>query len=149
MTIGKAVKVSALLLLVLGLGACRPPPSKNPTVQVEGAHIKTLAPGQTRAAAYFVLHNHGQQDLQVLHVEARVAAEAQIHRHIHEDGMMKMRRVRHLLVPADARLVFEPGGYHLMLLDISEPLAVGSQFTVTMEFDGADKVSFPVEVRPH
>lgn len=149
MIIGKAVKVCALLLVVLGLGACQPPPRNNPTVQVEGAHIKALAPGQTRAAAYFILHNHGQQDLQMLHVEAQVAAEAQVHRHIHENGLMKMRQVRHLLVPAGAKLVFEPGGYHLMLLDISEPPAVGSQFTVTMEFDGADKLSFPVEVRPH
>lgn len=140
-------KAGVMLLMALLVGACQPP-SEPTGLRIEGAHIKAMPPGQTRAAAYFVLHNHDAEDRQILQVESTVAGQTQVHRHLHEDGMMKMRHVPHVHVPAESSLVFQPGGYHLMLLDIAEPPAVGSQFTVTMELDGGEKVSFPVDVHP-
>lgn len=116
--------------------------------QIESAHIKAMAPGQNRAAAYLVLRNLGQQDRQILGLQAGIAGHTEVHRHTYEDGMMKMRQVQHALVPAQGSLVFEPGGYHIMLLDVAEPPVVGSQFSVTIEFDGGERFTFPVDVRP-
>lgn len=135
-------------LLCSFLSACQPDASEDATWLVTEAHIKTMPPGQTRAAAYLTLHNTGAQDRQILHVEADIAGEVQVHRHTYEQGMMKMRRVQHPRIPAGEQLVFAPGGFHLMLLDVDQPPSEGDTFSITMEFDGGESVTFPVAVRP-
>lgn len=138
----------AVLVGCFTSGACQRPATEEALWQAENAHMKVMPPGQTRAAVYLVLHNPGAQDRKILSLETDIAGQAEVHRHTYEDGMMKMRRVSHALIPAEGSLVFEPGGYHIMLLDVAEPPAVGAQFSVTMEFDGGERFTFPVDVRP-
>lgn len=145
-----AMLVKAVLgsLLWFGLGACQQPASDSAQWRVANAHIKELPLGQSRAAVYMTLSNLAASDRHILNIDADIAGQAQVHKHSYENGMMKMRHVAHAQVPAGGRLVFEPGGYHIMLLDIAEPPAVGTEFSVTMEFDGGESFTFPVEVRP-
>jgi copper(I)-binding protein len=95
---------------------------------------------------YLVLHNKGASDRQILNLEASIAGRVEVHQHIHEDGVMKMRQVAHLQIPANGQVTFEPGGYHIMLFDVAESPSVGSQFTLTLEFDGGERLTFPVDV---
>lgn len=141
------VKSMLVLAVSFGLGACQQSAPEGSHWQVDNAHIRELPPGQSRAAVYVALKNLGPEDRQILHVEAEIAGQAQVHRHSYENGVMKMRHISHAQVPAGRTLVFEPGGYHIMLLDITQPPAVGSEFSVTMEFDGGEPLTFPVEVR--
>jgi periplasmic copper chaperone A len=151
----KAIVVTWLCrVLLVGLSsvvlvACKPSPDeKIPSLQVAQAHIKVMPPGQSRAAAYLVLRNNEHRDRQVLAVEADIAGSAEVHQHLHEDGMMKMRKVAHLMIPAKGEIVFAPGGYHVMLFDVAEPPAVGAQFSLTFELDGGERFTFPVDVLP-
>ena len=147
-TIKKQLLWIAVSVACLALSACQRPTTEEALWQAENAHIKAMPPGQSRAAVYLVLRNPGAQDRKILGIETDIAAQAEVHRHSYDDGMMKMRRVPHALIPAAGSLVFEPGGYHIMLLDVAEPPAVGTQFSVTIEFDGGERFTFPVDVRP-
>ena len=62
-------------------------------------------------------------------------------------GMMTMREVDRIEVPAGETVVFEPGGYHVMLLDLAEPLEVGDTVEVTLTFERAGDVVVTAEVR--
>lgn len=142
------VKVVLVMALCVGLQACQRRAPENAHWQVSDAHIRELPPGQSRSAVYLTLKNLGAEDRQILHVDADIAGQAQVHRHSYENGMMKMRQVSHAQIPAGGTLVFEPGGYHIMLLDITDSPAVGSEFLMTIEFDGGEPLTFPVEVLP-
>lgn len=135
--------------LCLGLfSACAPdqkPQSKR--WQATNAYMNALLPGQTRAAVYLTLFNPYPQDHKILSLEAAVAGQAEIHRHTYDNGLMKMRPVPHAVVPAGGSLVFAPGGYHIMLFDVDGQPKVGTQFSMTMEFDSGEQFTFPVEVR--
>lgn len=144
----KWLTTALILLPCLALLACQQPSTDGAQWQAANAHIKELPPGQSRAAIYMTLTNLASKDRHIVHIEAEIAGQAEVHRHTYEDGMMKMRQVAHAEVPANGDLVFEPGGYHIMLFDIAEPPRVGSQFSVTIEFDGGESFTFPVEVRP-
>jgi len=61
--------------------------------------------------------------------------------------MMSMREVSSIQIPAGATLRMEPGGYHIMLLDLAEPLVAGQEFTLNLGFMNAGVVSIPVKVR--
>lgn len=62
-------------------------------------------------------------------------------------GMMEMRQVEKVAIPAGKTVSFAPGGYHVMLLGLPKPLTVGQKFTLTLTFEKAGKIDVPVEVR--
>lgn len=63
------------------------------------------------------------------------------------DGMMTMKQVERIDVPADGTAVLEPGGYHVMLLDLQKDLVVGDTIPVTLTFERAGKVDVTAAVR--
>jgi periplasmic copper chaperone A len=62
-------------------------------------------------------------------------------------GMMTMREVDEIPIPAGATVILEPGGYHVMLLDLAEPLTVGDTIEVTLTFAGAGEIVVEAEIR--
>lgn len=134
-----------LFCLCALLAGCQSKPE--PDWVASQAHMKEPAPGQTRAAVYLKLENRTDQDRRIQFLSTPVAGIAEVHRHTYEEGVMKMRPVPHAQVPARSALVFEPGGYHIMLMDLAEVPALGSRFPVTFEFDAGAPLVVEVEVR--
>jgi copper(I)-binding protein len=62
-------------------------------------------------------------------------------------GMMTMREVSAIDIPAGGTVTLEPGGLHIMLIDLAEPLAAGSSFDLTLDFASGTSLVVPVEVR--
>ena len=62
-------------------------------------------------------------------------------------GMMTMRQVPSIEVPADGSVELKPGGLHIMLLDVKKTLAVGDTLEVTLTFENAGEVTATAEVR--
>ena len=60
---------------------------------------------------------------------------------------MSMREVGEIALPAGTTVNLEPGGYHIMLLDLARPLSVGDKFDVTLTFETAGEQVVEVEVR--
>jgi len=61
-------------------------------------------------------------------------------------GMM-MREVESVAIPANGSLLFKPGAYHVMLMDLAAPLVAGETFDLTLTFERAGDVSVTAEVR--
>lgn len=117
------------------------------SVSAYNARVSPPPPGQKRAAVYLSMRNPLPQDAVILNVSTPVAAAAEVHRHTYENGLMKMRHVAHVRVPAKGELAFEPGGYHIMLMDLSRSLESGSAFELTFEFDNGQTLVTSVLVQ--
>ena len=100
----------------------------------------------TTSAAYFVLHNHGTEADRLLAAETEAAAVVELHLSAIEDGVMRMRQVESIEIPARGMTRLEPGGYHLMLIDLNRELVEGDRLPVTLEFEGAGRQTIEVEV---
>jgi copper(I)-binding protein len=84
-------------------------------------------------------------------VRSRAAAAAEVHEMSHAGGVMKMRKVEALDLPANRVVKLEPGGFHVMLFDIARPLKPGERVALTLIVEqGGKRVEVPVdaEVRP-
>lgn len=77
---------------------------------------------------------------QLVAVKSPVAGTVEIHDHIEEKGVMKMRRVDGVKVTGGQSVTFRPGGYHLMLMDLKQPLKQGEKLPLTLVFEKAGEI---------
>ena len=108
---------------------------------------RATPPGATVGAAYFEIQNTGAVPDTLLRVECAVARHPTMHSMSMEGGMMHMRPLASVSVPAHGRLRFDPNGMHIMLEDLGRPLKEGEHFSLTFVFEHAGRVTVEVPVR--
>ena len=101
------------------------------------------------AAVFFHLENTGETDDTLIAVEigAGIAQAAELHTTINDEGTFRMRPLTNgIALPAGAQVAVQPGGHHVMLIGLSEPLTEGRRFPVTLIFKQAGRVEVEVVV---
>ena len=105
-------------------------------------------PGRDISAGYFEITNHGHHDDRLIAASSPVSESVEIHTHNEEDGVMKMRRVEGVDLPAGQSVVFKPGGYHLMFFGTA--LKEGqTDVSVTLTYETAPPVTIIVPLEGH
>ena len=100
-------------------------------------------------AAYLTLRNDGAEADRLVGVETPAAERAELHTHLHEDGVMKMRRVEGgIALPAGESVALAPGGLHVMLFGLAAPLEEGTRFPMTLVFKKAGRLAVEIQVEP-
>ena len=117
------------------------------TFGVQAPMVRMVPPSQTVSAAFMILHNHGVKERTVIAAHSDVADSVELHNHIMEDSMMKMRRVDSIIVPGHAEVVLKPGGLHIMLIGLTRRLEVGKNVTLELEFADGERLSFEAPVQ--
>lgn len=111
---------------------------------------RPLPPVATVGVTYFTVTNNGDTDDVLLGADSPVAEAVEIHTHVRDGDMMKMRQLEDLAIPAQGELTLAPGGHHLMLINLKKVPAKGERFPVTLHFKqaGSVKVEVDVETKP-
>lgn len=99
---------------------------------IERAWVR-LAPPGAPAMAGFMAVTGGSRDVVIEGASSPDFGRVEIHEMTMTDGVMQMRALPELDVPAGAMLTLAPGGEHLMLLDAKRELAAGDKVTITFE----------------
>jgi len=139
-------KVSFLLacLLAVALAACGAGPGG---LAVEGAWARPGEAGGT-SAVYFTLNNPTDEDDVLLRAESEAAEHVELHRSMEDhEGVMSMHPEHQVDVPGRSQLAFEPGGLHVMLINLQQDLDPGDSLTLTLQFQNAGEVTLTVPVR--
>ncbi len=126
--------------------AASPPPQPEapPTVQITHAYANQPPAGAGVAAAYLdITTSHG--DI-LLAASSSAAGEVQIHSSEVTDGVMSMRPLEQVELPAGETVHFEPGGKHFMLMNLPQELNAGGELSLTLQFEraGALEVDVPI-----
>jgi hypothetical protein len=123
-------------------------------VRVEGAWARQ-APmmkgdsmaGSGNGAVYLTIVNTGGAPDALLSASSDVAATVEVHESYQESGMMMMRPVPKLGVPAGGKHEMKPGGYHLMLLNLKRQLKAGQVVNLTLVFEKAGRLAVKAKVK--
>ncbi len=114
---------------------------------LSGGFTRATLPNQPVGGGYVTLTNDGPDD-RLVSAQSPVAGEVQIHEMAMQGGVMKMRQlVDGLAVLAGKTVELKPGGYHLMFMQLKEPLVEGTKVPVTLTFEHAGTVSLELPVR--
>lgn len=108
---------------------------------------RALPPNAPNGAAYFRVENRGDESDRIVSARTDVAESVEIHTHEMNGGMMKMRRVESVEVPAGGEARFKPHGLHLMLFGLKEPLEDGASYALTVVFEKAGELDVSVDVK--
>jgi copper(I)-binding protein len=108
------------------------------------------APVGGNGVGYFTMINHGGHADTLTRIESPVAQRVEMHAMSMAGGVMKMGQVASVAVPAGGQVSFAPGGYHLMLIGLKKPLALGDRVPLTLTFASGVKapISLSVGVMP-
>ena len=98
------------------------------------------------SAAYMILQNTGAVPDRLIGGSTPVATQVQLHTHVMEGGVAKMRPVDAIEVAPGQPTVLEPGGAHVMLQGLTQKLEEGTTMPLTLVFEHAGKVTLEVPV---
>ncbi|MEE2996830.1 MAG: copper chaperone PCu(A)C [Pseudomonadota bacterium] len=104
-------------------------------------------PGKARnGAGYVTVVNAGKTNDRLVDVKSEVAKRVEIHSHLMDNGVMRMRKVEGIDLRAGGSVVMKPGGYHVMFIGLYKPLIEGESFPVTLVFRKAGEVKALVKI---
>lgn len=117
------------------------------SVLVENGYIRATIPGTTVSSAYMDIINNTSEKLVLIGASAQVSDRVEIHQHVMEDGMMKMRQRDSLEVVAGEKVILQPASYHLMIFNLKSPLSPNDNLSLTLHFKDADDVEITLPVK--
>lgn len=120
------------------------------SLKFEHMEIGETRPGQPAAGAFVEIENKGRSGdrLVGLTLDKAVAARGEIHTMSMDGGTMTMRQIPGLDIPADGKARLAPGGNHLMLIGLPQPLTAGQTVSLTLQFEKAGAVPLQFVVVP-
>ena len=139
-------KLRQILFACVGLAAMVPgtpaAAADQASVTVSDAWVREAGSVQMNTAAFMTIRNTSTADVAIVSVRTPAAKVAELHEMRDDGGVMRMRKVDRLVVPAQGTLTLKPGGLHVMLFQLTAPLKAGA--TVALEFQTADGASLTV-----
>ncbi len=149
----KRLLLLPLLLMLAACGDSDAPQMGDDTTEVvsqeltvEGAYAVTAPAGGT--GGVFMTIQGGSTDDALLSAAYPGAERVEIHRTTAgEDGMMKMEMLDRLEVRAGRSVMLEQGGYHIMLINLTDALTAGETIDLTLTFEDAGVMTVPVGIR--
>lgn len=121
-------------------------PARAADLVLSGAWIRWL-PAGVPAGGYFTLLNQGKRPVTLVEASSPAFGMVMMHKSEEKGGVSKMLPVERVTVPPNGKLVFAPGGYHLMLMDPGKGVAPGKKIAVTLSFSDGQKVTGDFAVR--
>jgi len=136
----------ALAALALLLVACSGE-APNAALTADRVWARATPPGAEVGAVYMRLHNRGDTAVRLVEVRSEAAQRAEVHTVSETGGMMRMRAVEGgPEIPAGDSIELRPGGMHLMLMGLTQPLVDGERFAIALSFDDGQTLSLEVPV---
>jgi periplasmic copper chaperone A len=142
-----------VLTLTLGLATGFPPlqqalasDASVAGITFNNAWARASTGGGRPSAAYVTIKNTGAPDV-LTGGSSPVAKKVEIHQSKMENGIMKMNKVEPLALPKGHEVVMKPGGYHVMMMGLKQPLKMGDTVTLTLHLKNAGDVTIHVPVK--
>jgi periplasmic copper chaperone A len=136
----------ALLAATLCCGAAFAQDFRVKSLQVSSPFARATPPGARVAGAFMTIKNQGTETDRLVSASSPVAGLVEIHEMAMDGGMMKMRAIKGIDVKPGTAVELKPGGYHVMLEDLKQPLKEGDRIPVRLTFAKSGTVEVMVHV---
>jgi len=130
-----------IVVFAFSMGAC----NTSGDIEVHQSWARPTMQGQN-AAVYFTIHNHSTSDDELVGASSPVADVIEIHESKMTNDIMQMNRVETISLGADEEIIFQPGGYHIMLINIKEEFVLGEHIGLVLHFKNHEDMVVEVHI---
>ncbi|QRF90585.1 hypothetical protein CLH39_10230 [Alcaligenes faecalis] len=116
-------------------------------IEIEHPWSRATVEQATTGAVYLVLRNPSKQEDRLLSASTPAAEKVELHTHIHDGDVMRMRQINAIDISPESNTTLEPSGLHLMLIGLKQPLVKGKAFPMTLVFEQAGPVTVQIDVQ--
>lgn len=134
-------RIVALLCTAIGTGALAG------DIVIVDPYVRMVPLGVPTTGAFMTLKNTGNADRRLLRVDSPAAKTVELHNHLNDNGVMKMRQVREIRIKAGSETELRPGSYHVMMIDLKQPLQEGEKVPLALSFDDGSSEKVEAIVR--
>jgi len=139
-------RLALAMALALPIASAAIATERSSAISVADAFARETVGSGTTGAAYLTIENDGAAADRLIAAATPFAETAELHTHSMDGGVMRMRRVQAIEVPAKGKAVLAPGGDHVMLFGLRMPLMPDTSFPLTLTFETAGGVTVDVVV---
>ncbi len=116
-------------------------------VTVSDPYARAVPPGQPNSAVFITLTNGSNQPRALVAARSPAAKTVELHTHTNDGGVMHMRKIERIEIPAGASVQLKPGGLHVMLIGLTGDLAPGGTVALDLSFDDGSQAEVQAPVR--
>jgi len=138
---------STVLLLAIATLQTAAASAVKDAIMIHDPYVRAVPPGQPNSAVFMHLKNSSNTGHAIVNASSDVSEVVELHTHLHEDGMKKMRRIDKIDIAAQGDAMLKPGGLHIMLINLKQGLKIGQQVSLTLEFEDGSKKTIQAPVR--
>lgn len=120
--------------------------AKPSPIKVEAPWARPTPSRAKNGAAFMTLINTAETADSLVSATSDVSDRTEVHAHVMDGGVMRMRKVDGVEVVPGSPTVLKPGGLHVMFLGLKKPLKIGETVAVTLTFEKAGKVDVRIPV---
>jgi periplasmic copper chaperone A len=143
MKINRVSRLLAMSLLILSGAASA---QSTDEVAIDDAYVRAVPPGQPNSAAFMKVSNNGSTTHALVGGSSPAAEVVELHTHTMEGGMMRMRQVEKIDLPAGETVSLQPGGLHVMLIGLKQKLVPDEEIPLTLRFEDGSEVTMNAPV---
>jgi copper(I)-binding protein len=136
------LKAPFLALVLLGAQ----PAQAGASIEIADPFARATLPQMKTGVVYLTIVNHGPVDDQLLAAASPVAASAELHATAMDANLMQMSALPGLALPVGKTVELKPGGVHIMLLGLKQPLEMGASFPIRLTFEKAPPIEVTVRI---
>lgn len=111
----------------------------NKGIMIDDPYVRAVPPGQMNTGVFMTIMNHSDQARTIVSAESDASKIVELHTHVNEGGMMKMRQIPSIEVPANGHAMLKPGGLHVMLIGLKQSIEVDKPVSVTLVFKNGER----------
>jgi copper(I)-binding protein len=117
-------------------------------VTVTDPYVRAVPPVVKTTAAFMQLQSDDDEERFLVSASTPVAGAVELHMHVQDGEVMRMRRIVHIHLPSRQTVSLQPGGLHIMLFDLKQPLSAGDEVPITLTFEDGSSKDIVAVVRP-
>jgi hypothetical protein len=141
-----AVAALTLLLTAISMSTAVAEAVRKGDMTIDAVWARASIGTSRPAAAYLTIRNEGSEEEVLARIKSSVSAMAEVHETTMTGGIARMGPAGALKIAAGGEMVLKPGGRHVMLMKLKQPLKEGKKFTLTLIFENAGPVDISVPV---
>lgn len=116
-------------------------------IELQNPYARAMPAGAPTSAVFVTLINQSQNERNIVSATTPAAGKVELHTHIMQDNVMKMRLIPQITIPAGGKTVLKPGGLHIMLFDLQQPFDEGDSIEVTINFHNGESQTFTAPIK--